>query len=91
VATLDGRVLGLEDYAPAETGELTFGYAGIDADGIELTLTVRSPDAITVELMETSYGLPQVPGLIVPPRADDQMQAAGFPPDATIVRRTILI
>ncbi len=90
-ATMDGRALDLEDYAPVETGGLTFGYAGIDADGIELTMTIQSPDAITVEVMETSYGLPEIPGLVVEPRADDQMQAAGFPPDATIVRRTVLV
>ena len=90
-ATLDGRTLDLEDYAPAETGKLTFGYTGVDADGIELTMTVQSPDAITVELIETSYGLPQVPGLTIQPRADDQMLAAGLPPDATIVRRTVQI
>lgn len=90
-ATLDGRALDLDDYAPASTGELTFGFAGIDADGIELTITVQSPDPITVAVVETSYGLPQVPGLAVRPRADDQMQAAGFPPDATVVRRTVVI
>jgi hypothetical protein len=90
-ASIDGRALDLTDYAPARDGELRFGYAGIDTDGIELTLAVRSTDAIELAVTEATYGLPQIPGLTVQPRADDQMPAAGFPPDATIVRKSFSI
>ena len=90
-ATIDGRALNLADYAPAREGTFQFHYAGIDRDGIELTLAVRSTDAIAIAVTETSYGLPLIPGLTVQPRAADQMPAPGLPPDATIVRRTFTV
>ena len=91
VVTMDGRLLDLTDYAPASDGELRFGYAGVDANGIELVMTVQSADLVSVGIIETSYGLPDIPGLTVQPRTDAQMYAAGLPPDATIVRRTVQI
>jgi hypothetical protein len=90
-ATLDGRTLDLGEYAPAGDGELWFGYAGVDTDGIELTMTIQSTAPVTVALTETSYGLPEIPGLAVRPRSDAQMPAAGFPPDATVVRRAVQV
>jgi len=90
-ATIDGRPLNLDDYALAREGTFQFHYVGIDSDGIELTLAVRSTASIAIAVTETSYGLPQIPGLTVQPRAADQMQAPGLPPDATIVRRTFTI
>ena len=90
-ATMDGRALDLSEYAPARDGAFRFGYSGIDADGIELTMTVQSAEALELSITETTYGLPEIPGLIVRPRSDDQMPAAGFPPDATVVRKTFSI
>jgi hypothetical protein len=90
-ASIDGRALDLTDYASARDGELRFGYAGIDTDGIELTLAVQSTKVVALAVTEITYGLPEIPGLTVRPRADDQMPAAGFPPDATVVRKTFSI
>jgi hypothetical protein len=90
-AAIDGRVLDLTDYGPAQNGELRFDYVGIDTDGIELSLTIGSTEAITIGVTETSYGLPAIPGFSIQPRSDDQMQAAGLPPDATIVRKSFSI
>ena len=90
-ATMDGRALDLSEYAPARDGAFRFGYSGIDADGIELTMTVQSAEALELSITETTYGLPEIPGLIVRPRSVDQMPAAGFPPDATVVSKTFSI
>jgi hypothetical protein len=90
-AAMNGRVLDLADYAPAETGELQFSYAGMPAEGLTVRITVTGETPITIALVERAYGLPVLPGLAVQPRGDAQMMAPGLPPDATIVRRTITI
>jgi hypothetical protein len=90
-AMINRRSLDLGDYAPARDGKLQFNYVGIDTDGIELTVAVRSTEAVTLAVTETSYGLPDIPGLTIQPRTIDQMQAPAFPPDATVVRKTFTI
>ena len=90
-AALDGRVLDLGGYAPAEKGELQFSYAGVTAEGLTVAVTVKGEARITIALVERAYGLPDVPGMAVQPRTAAQMMAPGLPPDATVVRRTITI
>jgi hypothetical protein len=90
-ASLDGRPVDLTDYTPAAEGTLQFGYAGVPATGIELTLSVRSEAPIAISLTETTYGLPEIPGLTVSPRPAGTMPASGLPLDATIVRMHVTI
>jgi hypothetical protein len=90
-ASIDGRPLDLRDYSPAAKGELQFGYSGVTANGIEITLRVQSDAPIAISLAETTYGLPALPGLSVSPRPADTMPASGLPLDATIVRINVTI
>jgi hypothetical protein len=90
-ATIDGRALDLAGYAPASEGTLKLGYAGVTADGVEVTLAVRSAEPLRIEVSETTYGLPEVPGPTVEPRGEDAMPATGVPLDATVVRKTFTI
>ncbi len=90
-ASIAGRPLDLGDYAPAADGELRFGYTPMPAEGVEVTLSVAADAPIAITLAETSYGLPDVPGLTVAPRPADTMPASGLPPDATIVRLSVSI
>jgi len=90
-AGIDGQILDLADYAPARDGELRFSYVGISRAGVTITLTVDSSAPVDIALTERSYGLPAIPGLSVQPRTSAQMPAPAFPPDATIIRRTITI
>jgi hypothetical protein len=90
-ASIDGRPLDLRDYSPAAKGELQFGYSGVTANGIEITLRVQSDAPIAISLAETTYGLPALPGVSVSPRPADTMPASGLPLDATIVRMSVTI
>jgi hypothetical protein len=90
-AMIDTRRVDLADYAPAGDGTLRFGYAGVSGDGIELTLSVQSDASIQLNLTETDYGLPNVPGFTVSARPADTMPASGLPLDATIVRIDLTI
>ena len=90
-ASVDGRDLDLSDYAPAAEGELDLSYVSSNAADVEITIAVRSPEPVEIALRETSYGLPEVPGMTVEPRPPGYMPATGFPLDATIVRQTFTI
>jgi hypothetical protein len=90
-ASIGGRPIEFNDYAPAIDGTLQFAYAGVPATGIEIVLSVQSDDPISISLTETTYGLPEVPGLTVSPRPSDTMPASGLPLDATIVRLELSI
>ena len=87
-AAVDGRPLDLSDYSLAREGRLYLTYAGVQPAGAELTLAVRSPGPITIDVAETTSGLPDLPGMTIRPRPADIMPALGFPRDPTIVRRT---
>jgi hypothetical protein len=90
-AAVNGQALDLTGYAPEVEGRLRFGYAGVTADGVEVTLAVRSADPLRIEVSETTYGLPEVPGLTVEPRTGEYMPATGIPLDATVVRKTFTV
>jgi hypothetical protein len=87
-ATIDGTSLDLTGYALATEGTLQFGYAGVTRDGVEVTLSVGSAAPVRVEVSEITYGLPEVPGMVIEPRTAESMPATGLPPDATMVRKT---
>lgn len=90
-ATVDGLPLDLATYAPATDGELRLSNAGITDAGIAISLTLTGTDPIVVEIRETGYGLPVDVAGPITPRTDAQMLAAGLPPDATIIHRTVTI
>jgi hypothetical protein len=90
-AAINERALDLTGYGPAREGELQFEYTGIAADGLQLSITTDSAEPLTIKITETTYGLPEIPGLTIQPRTPDQMQAPAFPPDATIVRKSFKI
>jgi hypothetical protein len=90
-ATINDQALDLTGYGPAADGELTLGYVAPGADGITLTLVVRSTEAIAIDVSETSYGLPEAPGLTVTARPADMMPATGMPLDATVVRKAFSV
>lgn len=90
VVTVDGQALDLTGYDPAD-GELPLSYVAPTADGVTLTLAVRSTDAIAIDVRETSYGLPDVPGMTITDRPADMMPATGLPLDATVIRKSFSV
>lgn len=66
----------------------TLQYWAMPAGGIELTLEVKSPQPLTMLVVESSDGLPQVPGLSVRPRPDYLIPSSFAASDATLVKKT---
>ena len=63
-----------------------FYYAVPPADGIELDIAVGLADAPRLTLTDQTTGLPDIPGLHIKPRADDQMPLHYYPAfDSTIL------
>ncbi len=63
-----------------------FYYAVPPADGIELDIAVGLADAPQLTLTDQTNGLPDLPGLHIKPRADDQMPLHYYPAfDSTIL------
>ena len=84
-ATIGGKKL------PSKTVEPNdrlwgFYYAVPPADGIELNIAVGLADAPQLTLTDQTNGLPELPGLHIKPRADDQMPLHYYPAfDSTIL------
>jgi hypothetical protein len=63
-----------------------FYYAVPPPDGIELDIAVGLADAPRLTLTDQTNGLPDIPGLHIKPRADDQMPLHYYPAfDSTIL------
>jgi hypothetical protein len=90
-ASVDGQPLDLATYAPASDGELLLSYPGITEAEIEVQLFVTGTEPVVVEIRETGYGLPSELVARAVSRTDARMQAAGLPPDGTIIDRIITI
>jgi hypothetical protein len=87
-ATLDGRPLDLHEYEPAQRGTLDLAYAWDMGQGLDLTLAVRSAGEIAFMVVDMSDGLPELPGVAVPPRPADTMPSPGGMWDPTVIVRT---
>jgi hypothetical protein len=63
-----------------------FYYAVPPADGIELDIAVCLADAPRLTLTDQTNGLPDIPGLHIKPRTEDQMPLHYYPAfDSTIL------
>ena len=61
----------------------------LGADGIQITLAVRSPDPITGTLTDYSNGLPDLPGMPMAERPQEFMPAPFDFRDPTAVRTSV--
>jgi MFS family permease len=89
-AAVNGKKFGGRD---ARAGNQTpqpwvLQYWATPAEGIELTLEVRTTEPLKLILAERSEGLPEIPGQPVRPRPDYLIPAAGQSSDATLVSKT---
>ncbi len=85
-AVLEGHPLDLTDMPPEASNRLRFAYYGLDSNGITLSVTVQSPEHVSLYLRDWSDGLPA--GLKVPPRPATTMAAPNDFLDPTIVSRS---
>ncbi|PPS40963.1 M28 family peptidase [Chroococcidiopsis sp. TS-821] len=89
-ATVNGEVMDLSFLPPQQRDRLTFSYYNLPQEGIDITLTIQSPQPIQLTVQDLSYGLPDIPGKTISPRPLDMMPA---PPDLdpTLVTKTFKI
>ncbi|MCW5851767.1 MAG: M28 family peptidase [Anaerolineae bacterium] len=90
-AALDGQPMDISA-TPGDHRRLRFTYAGLPAEGVELSLVVKSAGPITVWLRDGSTGLPTIPGMTIRPRPADMMPVSGPNVlDPTAVSRTVTL
>lgn len=87
-AAVNDHQMNLANATTVRDGKLKLIYANASASGWELKISVRSDHPISVRLEEVTRGLPDVPGMTVPPRPANTMPAPIFPRDPTVVLRT---
>ena len=90
-ASLNGQPMDLTPL-PGDHRRLAFTYAGLPAEGVEVSLTVKSVGPVRVWLRDGTPGLPTIPGLTIRPRPADMMSVSGPTVlDATTVSRTVTL
>lgn len=60
-------------------------YYGVPSEGIELIIETPASQAVKISVEDRSYGLPQIPGLIIRPRPDYLMPVPSPLSDMTLV------
>jgi Peptidase family M28 len=88
-ATLEG--VPLELGSAGSDGRLELTYAGLPRAGVTLTLSLASDEPVSIELADSSHGLPQIPGFDVRPRPDTFTPGPGMMLDPTTARTTFLL
>ena len=89
-AAINGKRVGAGDRQPGgrPASPWTLQYWAAPAGGVELTLEVKAAQPLTMVFVESSEGLPQVPGLSVRPRPDYLIPSSFAASDATLVKKT---
>jgi hypothetical protein len=88
-ATVEGKPIAVrQNHEQGEGWGLR--YYGLEPQGIELTLEVRSSSPLGIAVTDTSYGLPSLPGFTFQPRPDDMMPSSNstFIENATVLKRS---
>lgn len=63
-------------------------YYGVPANGIEMTLELKSPEPVRLRVTDLSFGLPEIPGFSAGPKPDYMMSSPVPFNDSTLVSRS---
>ena len=85
---VNGREVDLSGHDWARDGSFPVIYHNAPAEGWTLTLTIRGPGGLDIDVEESADGLPNIPGVTIQPRPADMMSAPGFAADPTIVTKS---
>jgi hypothetical protein len=66
-------------------------YCAPPAEGIELTLSLKSMEPVSVVVVDESRGLPELPGSVYQPRPAHTISSPVLPSDLTFVRKTFTL
>jgi hypothetical protein len=88
-ASVDGEEIGASELSAEQRGRFALTYYNLPEMGVEMTLSVRSTDAIDATLTDYSNGLPDdVPGMEIEPRPPEFMPAPYDFRDPTVVSKS---
>ncbi|PYS87926.1 MAG: hypothetical protein DMF64_21855 [Acidobacteria bacterium] len=76
---------------PGSAHQWGLRYYALPAEGIELTLETKSQEPLTLKVVDQSYGLPALPGVVYQPRPAHLIPAAVPFTDSTLVSRSFTL
>ena len=89
-ASINGKLLDLNEFSQNQRKQLNFIYHGLPSDGISLTLSVNATKPIEIILKDYSNGLPSQLETTIKKRTDAMMSAPLGMKDPTIVSKTFV-
>jgi hypothetical protein len=92
-AVVNGKLVreGAEQSESTPGKRWTLHYCAPPAEGIELTLSLKSIGPVSVIVVDESRGLPELPGSVYQPRPDHTISSPVLPSDLTFVRKTFTL
>jgi hypothetical protein len=87
-ASVDGEKITVSQIPAEQRGNFALTFYNLPADGIEITLSVRSTEPISATVTDYSNGLPDVPGMEIAPRSPEFMPAPYDFRDPTAVNKS---
>jgi hypothetical protein len=92
-ATVNGKPVreGAEQSESVPGKNWTLHYCAPPAEGIELTLSLKSMEPIRMVVVDESRGLPELPGSVYKPRPEHTISSPVLPSDLTFVRKTFTL
>ena len=70
---MDGEKIAVSEIPAEQRGNFALTFYNLPADGIEITLSVRSTEPISATVTDYSNGLPDVRGMEIEPRSPEFM------------------
>jgi len=92
-AVVNGKLVreGAEQSKSTPGKRWTLHYCAPPVEGIELTLSLKSMEPVSVVVVDESRGLPELPGFVYQPRPDHTISSSVLPSDLTFVRKTFTL
>lgn len=87
-ASVGGKSVAAGGAGGGAAGGWTLNYWAPPAEGVELTLRTRPSEPLKIRVVDQSYELPEVPGVVVGARPPDIIPAPFSGSDATLVSRS---
>jgi hypothetical protein len=93
LAVVNGKPIreGAEQSESTPGKQWTLHYCAPPAEGIELTLSLKSMEPVRLVVVDESRGLPEPPGAVYTPRPDHTISSPILPGDLTFVRKSFTL
>jgi hypothetical protein len=86
--SIDGESIEVSSNGTAPPQAWQFNYAGLPAEGVELTLQLNSTEGVEIRVTDQSYGLPDVPGKETRQWPEAVIRSPYYLSDTTVITRS---